>query len=133
MTTPIVRKNDDTANLHHDKDPHMNVTNVQRIAESIVDNVIENIDGTKSLGKASTHSDHKSLVLSVMKKAMRDVAIGYKDKTNIHDERAPESSEASSFPSSKPTKAFMNGPSKSLPTDNDIDVVRASQVGLKPD
>ena len=129
-TNPIVGKDEDTENLDHDKDPNTKIPNVHRIAESIVDNVIENINDTKCFSKASSHSDHKSLVLSVMKKAMRDVAIGYRDKTNQHDDMALESSEpGSSFLSSKPANAFKNSPGKSLATDNDTDVARKG--GLK--
>ena len=55
----------------------MEASNVQKIAESILENVIENIDSETRLSKkVFMQPDHKSLVISVMRKAMEDAESG---------------------------------------------------------
>ena len=64
----------------------MEASNVQKIAESILENVIENIDSETRLSKKEfMQPDHKSLVISVMRKAMEDAECEVSDDKTLDE------------------------------------------------
>ena len=105
----------------HDKETPEKAADVQIIAASILDNVIEKVNSSNNRVNSSNSSDHKSLVLSVMKRAMRDASIGNKEKCALNNHQILGETAASSsvgFHHSKHQKSVKSSPKKPMVRNN---------------
>ena len=105
----------------------MEASNVQKIAESILENVIENIDSETRLSKkVFMQPDHKSLVISVMRKAMEDAESGVSEEKSFDENDKVQSyslgSKSLSNDSPKTSTHCKASSSKTLPSKDITDI-----------
>ena len=105
----------------------MEASNVQKIAESILENVIENIDSETRLSKkVFMQPDHKSLVISVMRKAMENADCGISEEKSLDEndkvQNHPLESTSLTNRNSKISTHCKPSSSKTLPINDITDI-----------